>query len=140
MSDFVQASSLSPHCKTQTVYSKLFGFFCPMDRRLGSILLLFYSINKWRKLNERLDEEYAEKILRSYDYSIIAVYFLLCLFGLIMIYSASMVVAVQWFGYPADFFYEKQKINLLVGFLFFCFSPFFHIKHTKIKPFSFPLR
>ncbi|MBM7716770.1 FtsW/RodA/SpoVE family cell cycle protein [Siminovitchia sp. FSL H7-0308] len=76
-----------------------------------------------------------KKILRSYDYSIIAVYFLLCLFGLIMIYSASMVVAVQWFGYPADFFYEKQKINLLVGFLFFLFFAIFPYKAYKNKTF-----
>jgi len=60
-----------------------------------------------------------KKILRSYDYSLIFAYILLGLFGLIMIYSASMVTAVQLYDYPADFFYQKQKVNLLIGWMFF---------------------
>ncbi len=76
-----------------------------------------------------------KKILKSYDYSIIAVYLLLCLFGLIMIYSASMVMAVQYYGYPADFFYQKQKINLAIGFLFFLFFALFPYKAFKSKKF-----
>ncbi|RST60881.1 FtsW/RodA/SpoVE family cell cycle protein [Siminovitchia terrae] len=76
-----------------------------------------------------------KKILKSYDYSIIVVYLLLCFFGLIMIYSASMVMAVQYYDYPPDFFYQKQKINLAVGFLFFLFFALFPYKAYRSKKF-----
>ncbi|HWJ79914.1 MAG TPA: FtsW/RodA/SpoVE family cell cycle protein [Niallia sp.] len=61
-----------------------------------------------------------KKILKSYDYTIIVAMVLLVLFGLIMIYSASMVSAVQYYGEAnSDFFYKKQIKNiLLAGILF----------------------
>lgn len=61
-----------------------------------------------------------KKILKSYDYTLIIAVILLCAFGLVMIYSASMVTAVSRFDVPSDYFYQKQKISLLVasaGFL-----------------------
>lgn len=76
-----------------------------------------------------------KKILKSYDYSIIVVYILLCLFGLVMIYSSSMVRAVQFYDYPADFFYQKQKINLLLAFLAFLFFALFPYKAYRNKKF-----
>ncbi|CAM4045458.1 FtsW/RodA/SpoVE family cell cycle protein [Lederbergia lenta] len=76
-----------------------------------------------------------KKILKSYDYSIVIVYILLCLFGLVMIYSSSMVMAVQYYGYPADFFYQKQKINLIVAFLIFIFFAVFPYKAFRNKKF-----
>ncbi|MBS4217883.1 FtsW/RodA/SpoVE family cell cycle protein [Bacillus sp. FJAT-49711] len=76
-----------------------------------------------------------KKIIKSYDYSIIAVYILLCLFGLVMVYSSSMVRAVQWYEYPADFFYQKQKINLLIGFIVFLFFAVFPYKAYRNKTF-----
>ncbi|MBS4198821.1 FtsW/RodA/SpoVE family cell cycle protein [Bacillus sp. FJAT-49732] len=76
-----------------------------------------------------------KKILKSYDYSIISVYILLCLFGLVMVYSSSMVRAVQWYEYPADFFYQKQKINLLIGFIVFLFFAIFPYKAYRNKKF-----
>ncbi len=39
-----------------------------------------------------------KKILKSYDYSLIIAIILLSLFGLVMIYSASMASAVQRYG------------------------------------------
>ncbi|MCJ7843265.1 FtsW/RodA/SpoVE family cell cycle protein [Lederbergia sp. NSJ-179] len=74
-----------------------------------------------------------KKILKSYDYSIIIVYILLSLFGLIMIYSASMVIAIQKYNVPADYFYEKQKINLLIGFIAFLFFAIFPYKAFRNK-------
>ncbi|MBS4203919.1 FtsW/RodA/SpoVE family cell cycle protein [Lederbergia citrea] len=76
-----------------------------------------------------------KKILKSYDYSIIAVYILLCLFGLVMIYSSSMVMAVQWYEYPADFFYQNQKLNLLAAFTVFLFFAVFPYKAFRNKKF-----
>src|SRR6185312_3239759 len=74
-----------------------------------------------------------KKIIKSYDYSIVAVYILLCLFGLVMIYSASMVEAVQIYGYPSDFFFQKQKVNLLVGFIAFIIFAIFPYKVFRNK-------
>ncbi|MGP7818889.1 FtsW/RodA/SpoVE family cell cycle protein [Niallia sp. 01092] len=61
-----------------------------------------------------------KKILKSYDYSLIIVMVLLSIFGLIMVYSASMVSAVQRYDLPSsDYFYKKQLSHLVVaGFVF----------------------
>ncbi|MCP3741770.1 FtsW/RodA/SpoVE family cell cycle protein [Rossellomorea sp. BNER] len=74
-----------------------------------------------------------KKMMRSYDYSLIIVYILLCLFGLVMIYSASMVTAVQKYGYESDYFYNKQLINIIIGFLAFICAAFFPYKAFKFN-------
>lgn len=76
-----------------------------------------------------------KNILKSYDYSMIITYILLSLFGLIMIYSSSMVMAIQWYQVPADFFFQKQKINLLlagIAFIFFAVLPYKIFRNKKI--------
>ncbi|AGX03708.1 MULTISPECIES: FtsW/RodA/SpoVE family cell cycle protein [Bacillaceae] len=69
-----------------------------------------------------------KKILKSYDYTLIAVVVMLALFGLIMIYSASMVTAVQRYGFESDHFYQRQKIYLLGAALVFIFTALFPYK------------
>ncbi|MGE8206763.1 FtsW/RodA/SpoVE family cell cycle protein [Heyndrickxia sp. NPDC080065] len=76
-----------------------------------------------------------KKILKSFDYSIIIVYILLCVFGLVMIYSASMVVAVQKYHQSSDFFYIKQVKNLIVAFITFTITAFFPYKAYKSNKF-----
>ncbi|KHD84302.1 FtsW/RodA/SpoVE family cell cycle protein [Heyndrickxia ginsengihumi] len=76
-----------------------------------------------------------KKILKSFDYSIIAVYVLLCLFGLVMIYSASMVVAVQRYGVDSAFFYDRQKLNLCLAFLLFLVTAFLPYKIYQTNKF-----
>lgn len=76
-----------------------------------------------------------KKILKSYDYSLIFVIILLAVFGLIMIYSASMVNAIQRYGYESDHFYDKQKIILVIGailFVFFAILPYKIMLHNKV--------
>jgi cell division protein FtsW len=73
-----------------------------------------------------------KKILKSYDYSLIIVIVLLCLFGLVMVYSASMVTRYE---VPSDFFYQKQKYNLIAALIVFIFAavfPYKAMKSTKI--------
>ncbi|WP_462409130.1 FtsW/RodA/SpoVE family cell cycle protein [Neobacillus sp. Marseille-QA0830] len=60
-----------------------------------------------------------KKILRSYDYSLIISIMLLCAFGLIMIYSSSIAWAVQRYHVPSDYFYQKQKIWLMLFVVIF---------------------
>ncbi|KYD04390.1 FtsW/RodA/SpoVE family cell cycle protein [Heyndrickxia sporothermodurans] len=76
-----------------------------------------------------------KKILKSYDYSLVVVYILLCLFGLVMIYSASMVVAVQKYGYSSDFFYMKQLKSFIFSLIAFIITAFFPYKIYKSNKF-----
>ncbi len=65
------------------------------------------------------------KILKSYDYSLIIVAVLLSVFGLIMIYSASAVTAMQLYGYESDHFFARQRLFLIAGlFVFLIFAIF----------------
>ncbi|MDR4937307.1 FtsW/RodA/SpoVE family cell cycle protein [Rossellomorea marisflavi] len=73
-----------------------------------------------------------KKILKSYDYSLIGVYLLLCIFGLVMVYSSSMVVAVEKFGMESDYFYKKQLLNLVISFVAFLAAAWFPYKAFKI--------
>ncbi len=57
-----------------------------------------------------------KKILKSYDYTLVLAVFLLCCFGLVMVYSASMVIASgPKFGENPSFFFDRQRMALLVG-------------------------
>ncbi|MFD2443380.1 FtsW/RodA/SpoVE family cell cycle protein [Bacillus sp. CGMCC 1.16607] len=69
-----------------------------------------------------------KKILKSYDYSLIIAIILLCLFGLIMIYSSSMVSAIQRYEVESDYFYQKQKISLILAALIFIIVALFPYK------------
>ncbi|MGJ7923098.1 FtsW/RodA/SpoVE family cell cycle protein [Neobacillus sp. LXY-4] len=72
-----------------------------------------------------------KKIIKSYDYSLIIVLILLSLFGLVMIYSSSMVSAVQRYDVSSDFFYQKQKLHLMGALLVFTFMSIFPYKIMK---------
>ncbi|WP_423801607.1 putative lipid II flippase FtsW [Neobacillus sp. SAB-20_R2A] len=79
-----------------------------------------------------------KKILKSYDYSLIIAIILLCTFGLIMIYSSSMAWAVQRYDVPSDYFYQKQKMWLLLFALIFLFTaiiPYKIMKFTQVMVF-----
>ncbi|KKB39215.1 FtsW/RodA/SpoVE family cell cycle protein [Bacillus thermotolerans] len=76
-----------------------------------------------------------KKIIRSYDYSLIVTFFLLCLFGLMMIYSASSVTAVQRYEVASDYFYNKQKIHVIIASLFFIGAAIFPYKAYKNSKF-----
>ncbi len=74
-----------------------------------------------------------KKIFRSYDYSLIAIYLFLCLFGLVMVYSASMVTAVENHEVNSNFFYLKQLKNLIIGFIAFTLAAIFPYKAFQIN-------
>ncbi|WP_259345425.1 FtsW/RodA/SpoVE family cell cycle protein [Priestia aryabhattai] len=63
-----------------------------------------------------------KKILKCYDYKFIAALVVLSLIGLIMVYSASMVTAISRYGVSGDYFYKKQKLALIAGFIIFTLS------------------
>ncbi|MGM9929861.1 MAG: FtsW/RodA/SpoVE family cell cycle protein [Bacillus sp. (in: firmicutes)] len=60
-----------------------------------------------------------KKIVKSYDFSLILTIIVISLFGLVMIYSASMVVGPAEYHVSSDFFYNKQKLFLILGAFIF---------------------
>jgi cell division protein FtsW len=80
-----------------------------------------------------------KKIIKSYDYSLIIAIILLSLFGLVMVYSASMASAVQRYGVESDYFYQKQKLYLIVSGLIFLFIALFPYKIMKSTKFLLPM-
>jgi len=78
---------------------------------------------------------YTKKLFRYFDFPLFFAYLLLCLFGLVMIYSSSMVVAVGRYDLPADTFYQKQLLNLKLAIPAFFLAAFFPYKNYKRKNF-----
>lgn len=76
---------------------------------------------------------YIKRYLKNFDYPLFFTYFLLCLFGLVMIYSASMDWAVSRYGRAPDYFFDKQKFNLLISIPAFLIAALFPYKHLKNK-------
>lgn len=80
-----------------------------------------------------------KKILKSYDYSLIIVVLLLTLFGLIMIYSASMVMAVQFYDVDSDYFFQKQKLHILGAGIIFVITALFPYKALQNNKILIPM-
>ncbi|KYD07298.1 hypothetical protein B4119_1210 [Parageobacillus caldoxylosilyticus] len=66
-----------------------------------------------------MDKELMKKVLKCYDYPLIIAVVMLSLFGLIMVYSSSMITAVIRFEVPSDYFYQRQKLWLVIAFIGF---------------------
>ncbi|MEH6942605.1 FtsW/RodA/SpoVE family cell cycle protein [Bacillus sp. JJ722] len=76
-----------------------------------------------------------KKIVRSYDLSLIVTIIALSIFGLVMIYSASMIVAPAKYEVDSDYFYIKQIKNLIVAaimFGFFAIVPYKLYQHKYV--------
>ncbi|MGG0655969.1 FtsW/RodA/SpoVE family cell cycle protein [Rummeliibacillus pycnus] len=78
---------------------------------------------------------YFKKYMKYFDYPLFFTYVLLCLFGLVMIYSASMFWAVNTLQTTPDYFYKKQLMNLTiaaVAFLIGFIIPYKRYKDRKM--------
>ncbi|MFJ5749759.1 FtsW/RodA/SpoVE family cell cycle protein [Peribacillus frigoritolerans] len=76
-----------------------------------------------------------KRIIKAYDFPIFIAVVLLCLFGLVMIYSSSMVTAVARYGQSMDFFFEKQKTAFLISFVAMIVTMILPYKMYKNKMF-----
>ena len=76
---------------------------------------------------------YLKRYFANADFSIAVVYILLCVFGLVMIYSSSYFWAVDRYDRSPDFFYQQQKMNLFIAIPVFFFMSLFPYKHFKNK-------
>lgn len=78
--------------------------------------------------------------LKYHDYPLIISVLLLSLFGLVMVYSASMITAVVCFHTTSDYFFKKQTWAWMIGacmFLFTAFVPYKHYARKKFLQFVF---
>lgn len=70
-----------------------------------------------------------KKMFHHFDYKIIILILLLCGFGLLMVYSSSMIVALDSKQkLPADYFLIHQSINLAAGLILFFLAMVFPYK------------
>ncbi|MGR3206359.1 putative lipid II flippase FtsW [Bacillus glycinifermentans] len=69
-----------------------------------------------------------KRVLKSYDYSLIFAVFLLCGFGLVMVYSSSMITAVTRYNKDSSYFFDKQLTFLVFGTIVFLFTALFPYK------------
>ncbi|VEI04822.1 FtsW/RodA/SpoVE family cell cycle protein [Kurthia zopfii] len=60
-----------------------------------------------------------KKYFKEFDYPLFITYFLLSVFGLVMIYSAGMMSAVNRNQGEPELFYKKQLLNVSIGLIFF---------------------
>ena len=78
-------------------------------------------------------KRYITTYLKNFDYLLFFTYVFLCLFGLVMIYSASMMIGIMQKDGAPDYFYRKQVLNLAIGAIAFCIGAFFPYKHYSSK-------
>lgn len=76
---------------------------------------------------------YLKQFIRNFDFPLFFTYLILCLFGLVMIYSSSLAVAVGRYDYAPDHFFRKQIINLTLAIPAFFVAAFFPYKNFKRK-------
>lgn len=73
-----------------------------------------------------------KKIAKSYDYPLLVAYLALTIFGLIMIYSASMVTSIQIYQLDdSAYFFKKQLGNFLISLVFLGFLAIFPYRIYK---------
>ena len=70
---------------------------------------------------------YFKRFLRNFDYPLFFAFLMLTLFGLVMIYSASMVWAVSQYELGTRPFFKDQILNLKVAYPYFYSSCFFSL-------------
>ncbi|AJA21149.1 TPA: FtsW/RodA/SpoVE family cell cycle protein [Bacillus thuringiensis] len=56
-----------------------------------------------------------KKVWKSMDYSLLLPLVILCVLGVIMVYSSSSIVAISRHNWPANYFFKKQLITLAIG-------------------------
>lgn len=73
-----------------------------------------------------------KRIAKDIDYPLLIVYVFLLLFGLVMVYSSSMDKAISN-DKPYDFYYNRQRMSMLVAFFAFTVASIIPYRHY-VKP------
>lgn len=76
-----------------------------------------------------------KSIIRNYDYSLLVAYIFICLFSLVMVYSSSMVIAIQRFNQSGTYFFHSQLKSFIISFILLIFVSFIPYQWYKTKQF-----
>lgn len=66
---------------------------------------------------------------KDFDFTLFLTPLILAVFGIVMIYSASMIVSVIKYDYPSNYFLLKQLQWFALGLVAYLFFSFFNYKH-----------
>ena len=61
-----------------------------------------------------------KRVWKSIDYSLVLPLAIVCVLGLIMVYSASSIVAITKYGYAYNYFFRSQLNKLILGTIILC--------------------
>lgn len=103
----------------------MFEFFCKTNSTIQLLHKIIIFVETYNE--DKVDGFMEKKKWKSYDYSLIITIILLSLFGLVMIYSASMVSAIQRYEVESDYFFGKQRFIMLFSlgiFVIFSMAPY----------------
>ncbi|WP_274309342.1 FtsW/RodA/SpoVE family cell cycle protein [Solibacillus daqui] len=78
-------------------------------------------------------KQYFKNYFRNFDYGLLFVYISLMLFGLVMIYSASIWVSIVHFEEDPDHYYKRQLLNICMAFCLFLVAVVFPYKRFADK-------
>ncbi|QCR31675.1 FtsW/RodA/SpoVE family cell cycle protein [Lysinibacillus sp. SGAir0095] len=78
-------------------------------------------------------KKYLNYYVRNFDYPLFFTYLFLCLFGLVMIYSSSIMVSIVEEDGTPTYYYRKQLLNLVIAAFAFIVGAFFPYKHFSSK-------
>ncbi|MDN4492387.1 FtsW/RodA/SpoVE family cell cycle protein [Ureibacillus aquaedulcis] len=78
-------------------------------------------------------KKYLNYYVKNFDYPLFFTYLFLCLFGLVMIYSSSIMVSIVEEDGTSTYYYRKQLINLIIASFAFLVGAFFPYKHFSSK-------
>jgi len=127
-----------PLWPNEPIYYKILPFIDQKSKKITSSLCLFNPNSEKIIYNRARMICLVKKILKSYDFTLIAVIVCLSVFGLVMVYSSSMVTAVQRWELPSDFFYLKQLRHLIFGLIVFVIMAIIWPNPTPVNP-PFPI-
>lgn len=84
-------------------------------------------------------KNYFKNYFRNFDYGLLFVYIFLMLFGLVMIYSSSIWVAIVYKGSGPDYYYKRQLANIAIAFTLFLVTVIMPYRNFKSKSILLPL-
>lgn len=77
---------------------------------------------------------YIKRNLRNFDWYLFIPYIILCAVGLLMVYSASVWWSIVQYNNPPDYYYKRQLMYMILGFIGFVVTTMlsYRIYRTKI--------
>ena len=84
-------------------------------------------------------KQYFKSYFRNFDYGLLFVYIFLMLFGLVMIYSSSIWVAIVYKGAEPNYYYYKQLTNIFLALIVFFMAAIIPYRNLKSKQLLLPL-